>query len=121
MRDRRGREPVVPKGGAFAPGVPTPNSGWNAPLADLATYVGFLTGAAQRDTATARRYETVLTRASLLQMWQPVRPITGDAAGRNGVGLSVFMFEESGSPLIGHTGDQAGFRSFFSLNPRASA
>jgi CubicO group peptidase (beta-lactamase class C family) len=121
VRDSTGRETVVANGRDFDPGVTIPNSGWNAPLADLATYVTFLTGAAQRDTATARRYETVLKRASLLEMWEPVRPITGDAAGRKGVGLSFFMFEESGSPLVGHTGDQAGFRSFLYLNPRTSA
>jgi CubicO group peptidase (beta-lactamase class C family) len=121
VRDSTGRETMVANGRDFDPGVTIPNSGWNAPLADLAAYVAFLTGAARRDTATVRRYQTVLTRASLLEMWQPVRPITGDAAGRKGVGLSFFMFEESGTPLIGHTGDQAGFRSFLYLNPRTSA
>jgi len=121
VRDSTGRETVVANGREFDPGVTIPNSGWNAPLADLATYVAFLTGAARRDTAAAGRYETILKRSSLLEMWRPVRPITGDAAGRIGTGLSFFMFEESGSPLVGHTGDQAGFRSFLYLNPRTSA
>jgi CubicO group peptidase (beta-lactamase class C family) len=121
VRDSTGRETMVANGRDFDPGVTIPNSGWNAPLADLATYVAFLTGAAQRDTAMARRNETVLRRASLLEMWQPVRPITGDAAGRKAVGLSFFLFDEDGSPLVGHTGDQAGFRSFLYLNPRTSA
>ena len=113
VRDSTGRATMVANGRDFDPGVTIPNSGWNAPLADLATYVAFLTGAAQRDT--------VLARASLLEMWQPVRPITGDPAGRKAVGLSFFLFDEGGSRLVGHTGDQAGFRSFLYLNPRTSA
>jgi CubicO group peptidase (beta-lactamase class C family) len=120
MRDSTGRETVVANGREFDPGVTIPNSGWNAPLADLATYVAFLTGAARRDTATTRRYETVLKHASLLEMWQPVRAIIGDPAGRKAVGLSFFLFDEAGSTLVGHTGDQAGFRSFLYLNPRTS-
>jgi hypothetical protein len=120
LRDSTGRQKVIANGRDFDPGVTIPNSGWNAPLADLATYAAFLSGAAQRDPTTARRNETVLSRASLLEMWRVVRPITGDAAGRKGVGLSFFLFQESGVPLIGHTGDQAGFRSFLYLNPRSS-
>ena len=121
IRDSSGHRAVVANGRDFDPGVTIPNSGWNAPLADLATYVAFLTGATRGDTATARRHEVVLSRASLLEMWRPVRPITGDAAGRKAVGLSFFLFNEAGSQLIGHTGDQAGFRSFIYLNPRSSA
>jgi CubicO group peptidase (beta-lactamase class C family) len=121
VRDSTGRQTVVANGRDFDPGVTIPNSGWNAPLADLATWAGFLTGAARGDTTAARRYQGVLARASLLEMWRAVRPISGDAAGRKAVGLSFFLFDDEGTPLVGHTGDQAGFRSFLYLNQRTGA
>ncbi|HEX3234943.1 MAG TPA: serine hydrolase domain-containing protein [Gemmatimonadales bacterium] len=121
VRDSTGREAVVANGRDFDPGVTIPNSGWNAPLADLATWADFLTGAPRGDSAAARRYQGVLARTSLLEMWRAVRPITGDSAGRKAVGLSFFLFDDGGAPLVGHTGDQAGFRSFLYLNPRTGA
>jgi CubicO group peptidase (beta-lactamase class C family) len=121
VRDSTGREAVVANGRDFDPGVTIPNSGWNAPLADLATWAAFLTGAARGDSAAARRYQGVLARASLLEMWRAVRPIADDEAGRKAVGLSFFLFDDRGTPLVGHTGDQAGFRSFLYLNPRTGA
>lgn len=45
--DSAGRGDVVTDNRAeFDPGITIPNSGWNAPVSDLATYVAFLTGAA---------------------------------------------------------------------------
>jgi hypothetical protein len=37
------------------------------------------------------------------------------------MGLSFFVITRGGKTLIGHTGSQAGFRSFLYLNPETSA
>jgi CubicO group peptidase (beta-lactamase class C family) len=42
--DSTGRERVTANGRDFDPGITIPNSGWNAPLSDLATYVAFSPG-----------------------------------------------------------------------------
>src|SRR5438128_1972112 len=46
VRDSAGHEAVVANGRDFDPGITIPNGGWNAPLGDLAGWVGFLSGAA---------------------------------------------------------------------------
>ena len=118
LRRDSGGVRVVANGRDFDPGITIPNGGWNAPLADLATWVGFLSGAPVRDTALARRQETVLSRKSIVEMWQPVIALAeGDDLGA-AVGLSFFLFPSGADTLVGHTGEQAGFRSFFYLNPR---
>jgi CubicO group peptidase (beta-lactamase class C family) len=119
--DSAGRERMAANGRDFDPGITRPNSGWNAPLSDLATYLAFLTGATRGDSATARLYETVLPRRSLEEMWRPVAPVDAAEGLGAAVGLSFFLFpREGGVTLVGHTGEQAGFRSFFYLNPRTT-
>jgi CubicO group peptidase (beta-lactamase class C family) len=118
QRDSSGREVVVANGRDFDPGVTIPNSGWNAPLGDLVAYAAFLTHATGNDTSLVRIYETVLKQSSLQEMWQRmVRLPAGDELG-DAVGLSFFLFPSEGTPVVGHTGEQAGFRSFLYLNPR---
>lgn len=111
---------LVANGRDFNPGITIPNGGWNAPLADLATWMAFLTGADRGDSLTASRYRTVLTRSTLHEMWQPVvsRAEAVNAPELGGMGLSFFLYPQGSDTLIGHTGEQAGFRSFFLLNPR---
>jgi CubicO group peptidase (beta-lactamase class C family) len=90
-------------------------------LSDLATYVAFLTGATHGDAATARRYDTVLPRRSLEEMWRTVLPVDTVEGLGAAVGLSFFLFpRDGGTTLVGHTGEQAGFRSFFYLDPRTT-
>jgi CubicO group peptidase (beta-lactamase class C family) len=48
------RDTVIDNGADFDPGVTNPNSGWNAPLDDLATWLVFLTGAAATPAQQAR-------------------------------------------------------------------
>jgi CubicO group peptidase (beta-lactamase class C family) len=112
-----GRIVVRANGRDFDPGITIPNSGWNAPLTDLASYLSFLAGADGRDTALAARYETVLRRSSLQEMWRTVVPSGSQDEIPGAVGLSFFLFERGGTVLVGHTGDQANFRSFFYLRP----
>ncbi len=118
QRDSLGRERLVANGRDFDPGITIPNGGWNAPIADVATWVRFLTGAASGDTALARRFDTVLRRASLEEMWRPAVALPGENRHGDAFGLSFFIRHTAGGVLVGHTGDQAGFRTLMFLNPR---
>jgi CubicO group peptidase (beta-lactamase class C family) len=118
QRDSSGHEAVVANGRDFDPGITIPNSGWNAPLGDLVTFAAFLTGATRNDTSLARLYETVLKPSTLKEMWQPVVSVPASEELGDAVGLSFFLFSSEGTPVVGHTGEQAGFRSFLYLNPQ---
>jgi CubicO group peptidase (beta-lactamase class C family) len=67
---------VKANGREFNPGITIPNGGWNAPLADIATYIAFLTNASHGDARTQKIYDTILPHAVLERMWQPRYPIT---------------------------------------------
>ncbi len=114
VRDSLGHDSTIAYGRDFNPGITIPNGGWNAPLGDLVLYVSFLTGATRGDTALARRYDAVLKRSSLEEMWVPTR--LND--GKDGpVGLSFFVSAKGSARIVGHTGEQAGFTSFVMNNP----
>ncbi len=113
-RDSTGRDTIVVYGRDFDPGVTIPNGGWNAPIADVVTWVAFLTDAARGDTALARRYQTVLKHGTLEEMRQPTRLTDGKDGDW---GLSFTVDSVNGTTLVGHTGSQAGFRLFVALNP----
>lgn len=120
-RDSSGAEQAVENGRDFDPGITIPNGGWNAPLADLVTYVGFLTNAARGADSVARRYDTVLRRSSLEEMWRPVLRLPPSSPLGSSIGLSFFLFSEGRGTVVAHTGEQAGFRTFLYLNPQTSA
>ncbi len=106
-------ERVTANGRDFDPGITIPNGGWNAPLADLALWARFLTGATGDDSVAAR----VLSRASLEEMWRPVVSV-GEGSPES-MGLSFFVRTHNGRRLVGHTGWQAGFRAFLYLDADA--
>ena len=115
---------AVANGLDFDTGITTSNGGLNAPLADMALYLRFLLGGQSGEPApsAARGRDGgtfPLSRTSLDEMWRPVVS-TGGAAGKKGsVGLGYFLTDfADGDRLIGHTGSQAGFRSFFWIHPR---
>ena len=112
----------IDNGADFDPGITTPNGGWNAPLGDLVRYVAFLTNTTPSGGSRAH-YDGVLSRASLEEMWTPVVPMSeGYEAGADQfMGLSFFLLGTGARRIIGHTGSQAGFRSFFYFNPATSA
>ncbi len=118
-----GSATVVDNGADFDPGITTPNGGWNAPLGDLVRYVAFLTNHPAVGGGSTANYAGVLSRRSLEEMWTPVVPMTeGYEAGANQfMGLSFFILGSGSGRLVGHTGSQAGFRSFFYLNPATGA
>ncbi|MES2124000.1 MAG: serine hydrolase domain-containing protein [Gemmatimonadota bacterium] len=96
----------------FNPGITIPNGGWNAPIGDIATWAGFLMGTSAGERGRAARYEGILPRASVEQMWVPVVQ-----AGMEQMGLSFFVRQDGARRLIGHTGSQAGFRAFLYFDP----
>ena len=107
-----GRDSIIDNGAEFDPGITIPNGGWNAPLEDLVRYVAFLTAAPGADIDPER----VLARGSLEEMWQPVVAVAPDSA--EVMGLSFFLrHTPQQATLVGHTGTQAGFRTFLYFNP----
>ncbi|MGH7560968.1 MAG: serine hydrolase, partial [Gemmatimonadales bacterium] len=97
----------------FDTGITVSNGGLNAPIGDMVRYLAFLLG---RHPAAAGP-APVLARASLEGMW---RPLLSSAAGETSgdtVGTGFFIRNRDGIRLIGHTGSQRGFRSFFYAAP----
>lgn len=113
VSDSSRREQVVDNGRDFNPGVTIPNGGWNAPLGDVILWARFLTGAAGGDAERARLDEVVLKRSTLEEMW---RPVVSVGEGES-MALGFFLADAGGTRLVGHTGEQAGFRSFLFFNP----
>lgn len=68
------------------------------------------------------RYEVVLKRASLEEMWRPGKPMSQsyESAPSQWMGLSFFVRDRDGQRILGHTGSQAGFRAFFYFDPASS-
>jgi CubicO group peptidase (beta-lactamase class C family) len=102
---------VIDQGADFDPGITIPNGGWNASITELSAWMVFLMGSA--DSALARHLGDILPRSTLESMWQPVVRVSAEEE----MGLSFFLRRENGHKLVGHTGTQANFRSFFWLNP----
>ena len=118
-RDSSGSVVETANGRDFDPGITIPNGGWNAPLTDLAAYTAFLTGPAH-DDSTRHRFDVVLPRATLTGMWHPLHPMSETAAMPDSMALSFFVIHRGAATIIGHTGSQAGFRSFLFFNPTTS-
>lgn len=99
-------------------GVTVSNGGLNAPLPDMARYVAFLLGDPKRQAD----YDLVLKRSSLEEMWRPQIAAgedftQGRMAPTTWSGLSFFLDRTDGIRIIGHNGDQNGFRAYLSLCP----
>lgn len=99
-----------PVGLDFDTGITVSNGGLNASFADMANYLRFLLGATPGDA-------NPLPRATLERMWVPQHAAQRGEVIGSGVGLGFFLEERRGVQLIGHTGSQAGFRSFFWVHP----
>jgi len=121
QRDSAGRERVVDNGADFDPGITSPNGAWNAPVSDLVKYTAFLTNAVI-DGMSRDRFDVVLPRATLEEMWKPGKPMSQsyESSPNQWIGLSFFLLDRGGTKIVGHTGSQAGFRSFFYFNPATS-
>lgn len=95
----------------FDSGITVSNGGLNAPVDDMARYLAFLTGS--RATATATRYDGILKRSSLEEMWKPLVPVSTGVQ----MGLTFFVERHGGQDYIAHSGGQNGFISHFYLHP----
>jgi CubicO group peptidase (beta-lactamase class C family) len=113
-----GKDSLVDVGADFDPGITIPNGGWNAPVDDVAAWAAFLLGR-PHDTATRARHDGVLARATLEEMWRPVLESRQGYTAGDSVGLGFFLLEREGRRIVGHTGDQAGYRSYLYLDPAA--
>lgn len=114
-----GEAELVDNGADFDPGVTIPNGGWNAPISELAAYAAFLTKREAHSPEMQRRFDSVLDRATLQEMWAPRVPVLEDrGTGRTeSMALSFFVMKDGEHSVIGHTGSQAGFRAFFYFQP----
>lgn len=102
----------------FDSGITVSNGGLNAPFDDMAKYLSFLIGASD-DAERRARYDGVLQRASLEEMWTPqIRAVEGEGVNGNDshAGLSFFIERHAGVELVGHSGDQNGFISHLYLH-----
>jgi CubicO group peptidase (beta-lactamase class C family) len=126
LRDRRSHSYTRTDAGLeemrfdFDTGITVSNGGLNAPLTDMARYLGFLIGDSSRP-----EYEGVLRRSSLEEMWTPVIK-ANDGEGGSGAdvraALSFFVEHHGSAEVIGHSGNQNGFLSHLYLHvPSRSA
>ncbi len=126
LRDRRSHSYTRTDAGLeemrfdFDTGITVSNGGLNAPLTDMARYLGFLSGDPSRP-----EYEGVLRRKSLEEMWTPViRANDGEGGSGSDVqaALSFFVERHRNVEVIGHSGNQNGFLSHLYLHrPSRSA
>ena len=111
-----GKPVTVDNGAEFDPGITVPNGGWNSPLADVAAYIGFLTDSTGGDEQLEQRFDTVLRRPTVEEMWQPPRSVTAPLEDAY-IGLAFFVRGRGEHRIIGHTGGQGGFNSMMYFNP----
>jgi CubicO group peptidase (beta-lactamase class C family) len=112
------REPI-PNGLDFDTGITVSNGGLNAPVPDMLRYVRWLAG----DTAVTADAAGILARSSLEEMWVPRVPVPaapGDSV-TEAVGLAFFVITQGTVRVIGHTGEQQAFLSFFCVDPQTGA
>jgi CubicO group peptidase (beta-lactamase class C family) len=112
VRDEGGGERLRDNGREFDPGITIPNGGWNAPVEDLVAWGSMLAGLTSGGAG-----DSVISRATLEEMWRPVVPATNGQQ----MGLGFFVVTDGGSRVIGHTGEQGGFRSFLYFSPVSRA
>lgn len=104
-----------PGGLDFNTGITVSNGGLNAPIPDMARYLAFLLGT----PLGGSDHDAVLVRSSLEEMWEPVVPIDDGPLGHGSMGLSFFLHDKRGQRVVGHTGTQRAFYSFFYIDPTA--
>ena len=82
-------------------------------------YTAFLTNAILPGMSR-ERYDVVLSRQSLEEMWQPGKPMSQsyESNPQQWMGLSFFIRDRNGQRILGHTGSQAGFRAFYYFDPK---
>jgi CubicO group peptidase (beta-lactamase class C family) len=95
----------------FDTGITSANGGLNAPIDDMVKYIAFLTGS--RDAVAQARFDQILGRASLEEMWKPIVRVSDNSQ----MGLTYFLERHGGLDFVAHSGGQNGFISHFYLHP----
>jgi CubicO group peptidase (beta-lactamase class C family) len=108
---RTSGQQVVDHGPDFDTGITVSNGGLNAPMTDMAHYLGFLLGGFAEDGVE----RAVLQRSSLDEMWRPRHPTSRSGGER--IGLTFFLQEHGGTRFATHTGGQQDFVTFFYVHP----
>lgn len=114
---------LTPQPFNYDTGITTSNSGLKAPIADMVKYLRFLIGDPKNS-----RYDFVLKRASLEEMWtglvkieEPGPTPTVYTAAFDGaqpmMGMGFFVAEARGHRYVFHDGDQGGFSSELMIDP----
>lgn len=109
----------VPSGLDFDTGITVSNGGLNAPVPDMLRYLRWLAG----DTTVSEHGGRVLSRTSLKEMWVATTSVPtapGDSVEES-VGLAFFLVSLGPTHVIGHTGEQQAFLSFFCVDPQSGA
>jgi CubicO group peptidase (beta-lactamase class C family) len=99
----------VANGLDFDTGITTSNGGLNAPISDMLKYLAFLTG--HHDG-----FE-ILKRPTLEELWKKQLPIGVFDGIDESIASSFFLEDFNGMQVIGHTGTQKAFYSFFYIHP----
>jgi len=116
-KDSAGRVSVGANGRDFDPGITIPNGGWNAPLSDMVIYLAFITDATGGDSVKRRLYDTVLPHRTLESMWTAAYETEPGSHAGDSMATSFFVSHHGAARIVGHTGTQAGFRSFVYWDP----
>jgi len=105
----------TPNGLDFDTGITVSNGGLNAPIPDMLRYLRWLGG----DTTVTEHAASILARSSLEEMWIPQVsvPPTPSSGVTEAVGLAFFITRSGPIEVIGHTGEQLAFLSFFCVDP----
>jgi CubicO group peptidase (beta-lactamase class C family) len=106
----------VAQGLDFDTGITVSNGGLNAPLTDMARYLAFLGGAPGLDADS----RGVLPRTALEGMWKPRVPLSVRGTASH-MGLTFFIHEDDGHRIVGHTGGQKAFVTFFLVDTTSGA
>jgi CubicO group peptidase (beta-lactamase class C family) len=99
-----------PRGLDFHTGITTSNGGLNAPITDMLKYINFLLGSCEPE-------HEILNRSTLEEMWKEELSIEENDGIRSSVALSFFLEEFDGMRVIGHTGTQWSYYSWFYIHP----
>jgi CubicO group peptidase (beta-lactamase class C family) len=102
-------------------GITVSNGGLNSPFPDMVKYLKFLVG----DPKKQAKYDSILKRSSLEEMWQPVMDVLDEPKnGQNRkdfIGKTFFIEDNFGQRFIGHSGHQNYFSSHLFINPATNS
>jgi CubicO group peptidase (beta-lactamase class C family) len=103
---------MITNGLDFNTGITVSNGGLNAPLGDMRKYLTYLIG-------NGDNYNSILNRSSLEEMWQIQHDVSSDSRLKESIALNFFVIQRGKLRVIGHTGEQKGFMSFFYIHPES--